>query len=540
MFWGYFFGNTKGIALLFQEQKMIRQRLIQAAVICLMFGLLTAMCRLMEGDGITAADVISYEQKTSYEGQSSGGEELYGEGEPPREELADLSEAFFVILNETSRDFYRGYAIDESFLLWLEKTYGEDCVERIAARVKAGEQDFDIWYQETGCSIHVLWLGYCQRLNYSSYLLENVSWMDTASDGRIVMDFVGDINLDDSWYTMQALSQRDGDFDACISPEIQEELQSADLTMLNNEFTYSERGRALEGKAYTFRARPENVRYLEQLGVDLVSLANNHVCDYGDDALIDTMQTLNDAGIQYVGAGHDIDEATEIRYYVAAGRKIAIVSATQIEKSYTFTKQATENTPGVLKTLNEEKFVEVIRRAEQTSDYVIAYVHWGTEGILKLQNDQRKLAKAYIAAGADLIIGNHSHRLQGMEYIDGVPVINSLGNFWFSNGNLYATILQVVIDEEGSLNIAFIPCVQEDLTTSLIQDETEREYFFKYIADLSEGIGMDEEGNVYAMDDERYTREELDGLRFHSQKGYGFREGGYDILGRRIDIVGNY
>lgn len=539
MFWGYFSGGTGGIALLFQEQKMRRQRLIQAAAICLMCGLLTAICRPSE-DGVTAADVISYEQKTSYEGQAPGEGEPSGEGQAPREELPDLSESFSVILNETSREFYRGYAIDESFLLWLEKACGEECVERIAARVSAGEQDADVWYQETGSSIHVLWLGYCQQLNYSSYLLENVKWMDTASEGRIVMDFVGDINLDDNWYTMQALSQRDGDFDACISPEVQEELQSADLTMLNNEFTYSDRGKALEGKAYTFRARPENVRYLEQLGVDLVSLANNHVCDYGDDALIDTMQTLSDAGIEYVGAGHDIDEATEIRYYVAAGRKIAIVSATQIEKSYTYTKQASENTPGVLKTLNEEKFVEVIRQAEKTSDYVIAYVHWGAEGTLKLQNDQRKLAKAYVAAGADLIIGNHSHRLQGMEYIDGVPVINSLGNFWFSNGKLYAAILQVVIDEEGNLNIGFIPCIQEDLTTSLLLEETEREYFFKYIADLSEGIGMDEEGNVYAMDDERYTKEELDGLRFHSQRGYGFREGGYDLEGRRIDIVGNY
>lgn len=145
------------------------------------------------------------------------------------------------------------------------------------------------------------------------------------------------------------------------------ELQGADILMVNNEYAYSDRGYPLPGKTYTFRAMPTRVQVLQQIGTDVVSLANNHVYDYGEDALLDTLETLENVGIPYVGAGRNLKEAEKIVYFIANGRKIAIVAATQIERFESFTKEAEENTPGVLKTLEPDKFVRVIREAKKTA-----------------------------------------------------------------------------------------------------------------------------------------------------------------------------
>ena len=87
-----------------------------------------------------------------------------------------------------------------------------------------------------------------------------------------------------------------------------------------------------------------------------------------------------ETGSPHIGAGANLEEAKKPYYFMVYGRKIAIVAATQIERTYNYTKEATDTTPGVLKTLEPDKFVEVIREAKKNSDYVIAFVHWGTEG----------------------------------------------------------------------------------------------------------------------------------------------------------------
>ena len=105
-------------------------------------------------------------------------------------------------------------------------------------------------------------------------------------------------------------AQENGIYD-CISPELVEIMRDADLMCLNNEFTYSTGGSPLPGKAYTFRALPERVEVLDQLGVDAVTLANNHVYDYGKEALLDTFTILEEAQIPYFGAGRTLEEAME-------------------------------------------------------------------------------------------------------------------------------------------------------------------------------------------------------------------------------------
>lgn len=106
-----------------------------------------------------------------------------------------------------------------------------------------------------------------------------------------------------------------------------------------------------------------------------------------------------------------------MRYVVTGGRKIAIVSATEIERFYHFTQKAQKEKPGVLKTQQEEVWKKELKRAKKNSDYVIAYVHWGTEGKIHYGQDQTEIADLCVKAGADAVIGGHPHRLQGVEFI---------------------------------------------------------------------------------------------------------------------------
>ena len=282
--------------------------------------------------------------------------------------------------------------------------------------------------------------------------------------------FAGDIAFDDRYANMVSLKQR-GSISDCIAPSVIDRMNRADICMINNEFPYSNRGTPTPDKKFTFRARPETVEYMKVLGVDIVGLANNHAYDYGEDALLDTFDTLDRAGIPYVGAGHNIHEAASPRYIDVKGVRIGFACATQIERSLPpDTKEATEDSPGVLRTLDPSRFVETIAEADENSDFVVVFVHWGSENVNDMEEAQRELARSYAAAGADLIIGAHPHVLQGFEYVDGVPVMYSLGNFWFNSKPLDNCVVEaeVTSDAEGTRLslLRFVPCRQKNCYTA--------------------------------------------------------------------------
>lgn len=451
--------------------------------------------------------------------------------------INDLTKAFEVILEKSTREFHKGYPVDQSFLHWVSKTFGDDAVMDIAYRLYEGYVDEALWYEFTDNSMHVLWLKYCKDLGFSTYELENVHFQDCASEDVVTIDFTGDINLADDWHTMLAASEKKNGIYDCISKEVADELQSADISVINNEFVFSDGGERQENKAYTFRAKTANISFLNVFGADLANLANNHTYDFKASGLMDTIATLESYGIATMGAGANLAEAKTIQYYVANGKKIAFVAATEIEKYYKFTKEATETEAGVLKTLNPTIYKQVIAEAKENSDYVIASVHWGTEGTYKYNTSQYNLAKGFVEAGADAVIGGHPHRLQGIEYINDVPVLYSLGNFWFSTGTLYTTIAQVQIDDAGQLALRMIPCIQQDLTTSLLTGE-QADDFYKFMADISKNIVIDKDGFIYNTANGSNAHLQ-NGENYQSGKQYGTYNGNRDLEGRVIDIVGN-
>ncbi|MCM1210195.1 MAG: CapA family protein [Blautia sp.] len=337
-------------------------------------------------------------------------------------------------------------------------------------------------------------------LQDESYMAKNnIYAKETAEEDCVTITFAGDILFDPNYAIMATLQQRGGDISEGIEADLIEEMKSADIMMLNNEFPYSDRGTPTEEKAFTFRAPTSYVSYLDDLGVDIVALANNHAYDYGEEAFLDTLQTLRDADVPYVGAGVDLEEASAPVYFIANNTKIAFLAATQIERlENPDTKGATETTPGVFRCWDPAKLLETVAETKENCDFLIVYVHWGTENQEETDWAQDKQALQLVEAGADLIIGDHPHILQKIDIIDDVPVIYSLGNFWFNSRTIDTGMVKVTLSEGKLQSFQFIPCLQSGCRTLLLEGEEKREALDK-MQELSEDVQIDEEGFVSAL-----------------------------------------
>lgn len=314
----------------------------------------------------------------------------------------------------------------------------------------------------------------------------------------LTLAFAGDMNLDESWATTQYLDKQANGIYDCISPELIAEMQSADIFMPNNEFTYSTRGTKLRGKAWTFRANPSRVSVMQELGTDIVLLANNHCYDYGADSFEDTLTTLENAQIPYVGAGRTISNAVQPYYFVYDGLTIAYVAASQAEKNKK-TPQATDTSGGILRCYDMSLYLKVIENAAQTADLVIASIHWGTEGSNVTEQYQRDLAHLMIDAGADAIIGSHPHVLQGIEYYNGKPIMYSLGNFWFNAATMYTCLYELVVDTatQSISGVRFIPVTQTGCRTIIAGTASEARKIYDFEQKISSGITIDDDGYVH-------------------------------------------
>ena len=134
-------------------------------------------------------------------------------------------------------------------------------------------------------------------------------------------------------------------------------------------------------------------------------------------------------------------------------------------------------------------------KAKENSDFVIVYIHWGTENEVEPDWAQLDQAPKIAEAGADLIIGDHSHCLQGIAYYGETPVIYSLGNFWFNSKTLDTCMVQVDISENGMEGLRFIPAIQSDCRTDLAYG-SEKERIISYMQSISYDVAIDSEGNV--------------------------------------------
>lgn len=279
-----------------------------------------------------------------------------------------------------------------------------------------------------------------------------------------------------------------------LSDDLVEQMQKDDLTFANVEFPFSLRGHKMPDKQYTFRTDPKRVHILNEMGLDLATLANNHILDYGTEALLDTITTLNHAGIKNMGAGKDLTEAKKPLTLTIKGRTFAFLGASRVIPVYEW--NATSEKAGVFTTYDPSLLIEEIKQAKQKNDFVVVYVHWGKEHKEYPEEYQRVLGKQYIDAGADVVIGSHTHRLQGIEFYMGKPIIYSLGNFIFGHTIEQTLLLDLIVDHNNAVQLRIIPCAAKDAYTHAIVEETKKKKFFEYYESISYNISIDKDGYV--------------------------------------------
>ena len=385
------------------------------------------------------------------------------------------------VLSEAS-----GLDLTASFLRELGK---KETVEMVAA-VEAGGYTELTWHEITGFSYHVI-----SDMLDGTIDAENVTNLGDNGQKTFTLSFAGDIVFDPERPVMLHAAENGGVLN-CFDSELIKQVNNADFFMLNNEFAISERGEPMTDKAYTFRASPDCIDYLKKLGVDAVSLANNHVYDYSEDAFYDTMENLSSAGLPYVGAGYNVNEAAKGRYFIINGFKVGIVATSRAEKFY-LTPTADFNRAGVMGTYNSRYFLSAIEMAREQCDIVIVYAHWGTEYSTKLEQQQIKMSREYIDAGADAVIGSHPHCLQGMEYYKNAPIAYSLGNFWFNDKALDSCLLNLEIDSELNVQVSLTPLIQENCETRLVTDAAERRALFNRVESYEpQGVAISDDGVV--------------------------------------------
>lgn len=300
--------------------------------------------------------------------------------------------------------------------------------------------------------------------------------------------FAGDILIGNS----VSANYDAGGMDGVLSKDLQDILKNADIVMVNEEFPFSERGVKMEDKQFTFRMNPRYVSLFKDMGVDIVSLANNHVLDYGAEALSDTFMTLDKAGILYAGAGESAERAKEPQIIEVNGKKYGFLAASRVLPVASWNVEST--TPGVFSTYDPTALLEEIKKVRAECDYLTVFVHWGLERKEYPESYQKTLATQYIDAGADAVIGSHSHCLQGVEYINGKPVFYSLGNFLFGqDGNTVA--LKAVIGEDGSVTYAFVAAKEQGART-ISCEETEAKSLYDYLTSISVNAVVRDDGVI--------------------------------------------
>ncbi|MEX2015399.1 MAG: CapA family protein [Candidatus Hydrogenedentales bacterium] len=281
------------------------------------------------------------------------------------------------------------------------------------------------------------------------------STLTTEPDGAELV-FVGDIML--SRNVARSLETRNLDFTYPFM-SLSKYTQSADIAFGNLECPISDRGTALEGKTYLFRAPPESATGLAAAGFDVLSLANNHTLDYGLDALTDTEQYLAAAGIPHVGLIERDLPQTPL-FLTADGVRIGFLAYADPESAYAYPKEfasfSKRPAPARMELIQQD-----LMRLRGRADIVVVSLHWGTEYKTTPDPRQRELGRWLIEQGVDIVAGHHPHVQQEPEwYGDGV-ILYSMGNYVFDQWTRPATrvsrLYRIIVAASGVQHVAYLP-----------------------------------------------------------------------------------
>lgn len=267
-----------------------------------------------------------------------------------------------------------------------------------------------------------------------------VATLARAEPVRLI--FVGDVMLDDGPGRVIA----DGRDPLAPFADL---LGDADYRIGNLECPIATTGKPLDSKIYSFRANPRVIAVLKDR-FDAWSVANNHSGDYGKEAFLETLASLDDHRIRHFGGGRDLAAAHAPLWIGRGGLRIAVLGYNEF-KPRSF--EAGANWPGIAWSEDSQVIADIRAARAAGADVVIPFMHWGWERESSPTERQRRLARVMIDAGADAVIGSHPHVTQGAEIYRGRPIVYSLGNFVFDGFELPAArlgwLLRLVVDRGG-------------------------------------------------------------------------------------------
>ncbi len=274
--------------------------------------------------------------------------------------------------------------------------------------------------------------------------------------GTLVIQGVGDVNFDPEYLPVFAEEGFQVAFDGLGGIFLGD-----DLTVINLECPPTDAGAQLD-KQFSFRCDPAALPVARDNGVEVANLANNHSQDRGAEGLLDSIVNVRAAGIEPVGAGADLIEATTPAVFEIDGWTVAVLGMGGVLPGDAWL--ATDDRAGMASGDDIDQMVAAVTAATELADIVVVTIHWGVEGVIEPDAGDRARAEAMIAAGADVIFGHHPHRLGELELIDGAPVFWTLGNFvWPRLSDLGATtaVGRFVIDPDDGVEACLLPAFIE-------------------------------------------------------------------------------
>jgi len=282
-------------------------------------------------------------------------------------------------------------------------------------------------------------------------------------------------------------------------------LQDSDISFGNLECPLTEYPHATLGKSaaslragrnFIFKAPPKYAEILPNARFDIMTLANNHMMDYRAQGLLDTMAALKAHKILYVGAGKNAAEAAAPAIITEKGYRVGYLGYTMVVPGYS---KAGINSPGLNTAMKgfSPEMADAIKSLKTKADIVVVTLHWGTECMYYPNAYHKVVAHKLIDAGADIVIGHHPHRIQGIEIYKGKVIAYSLGNFLFTGKSsiIESMILRVVYEDYKLNKIEIIPAW--DKNGRPIPEYDPR--LINRITSISKGFGTKFDSNKYSL-----------------------------------------
>lgn len=318
-----------------------------------------------------------------------------------------------------------------------------------------------------------------------------------AQSGRATLAFVGDILLADR---IGDLIRRDGA--GAPWAGVADVLRQADLAAGNLETSVGRGGRPEAGKQYTFRAEPEALQGLVEAGVGVVGLGNNHVLDFGEEGLRQTLRELDEAGLAHTGAGLNQAEAYKPVLRDVRGVTVGFLSFSRVLPEGW---AAGPKRPGVASAYDEASMLRLVRGTAARCDVLAVSVHWGEENKQQPPAAVQKVARKLVDAGADLVVGHHPHVWQGLSSYHGALIAYSLGNFVFTTSNpvgVQTGVLLVDVSRQGVVGGRIVPA-RIDWGRTVLATPEQAKAFLDRLRTLSD-LPLDEDG-AFRLSEHRPT-----------------------------------